>query len=163
MTPVSPSEVEGALAARGRNGVFLAILTLIACGPMEKEVVDAGLIEDAGFIDAGEADAGVLDAGASDAGPVDAGTSDAGAPVLCNVGQIPGTCLDVSQCTGTRSSTAGLCPGPSSVQCCTPRYAKVRFCLDDASICDLGIRSGGSDWRFGSYCRGKNAQAKGAR
>ena len=26
-------------------------------------------------------------------------------------------------CTGTRSPTPGLCPGPSNIQCCTPRYA----------------------------------------
>jgi len=43
--------------------------------------------------------------------------------VLCTASGIPGTCLDVSVCTGTRMPTAGLCPGPANIQCCTPRYA----------------------------------------
>ncbi len=66
---------------------------------------DAGRVIDEG--DAGEA--------------VDAGTPDAG--LWCTTGGLPGTCLDVALCTGTRSSTAGLCPGASNIQCCTPRYA----------------------------------------
>lgn len=117
------------MTPRVRNGVLVAAFALIACGPMQGaeadagEPGDAGLITDAGFIDAGFIDAGFIDAGVTDAGPVDAGTPDAGAPVLCNVGQLPGTCLDVSECTGTRSPTAGLCRGAGSVQCCTPRYA----------------------------------------
>lgn len=31
--------------------------------------------------------------------------------------------MDVADCYGTRQATAGLCPGPSTIQCCTPRYA----------------------------------------
>lgn len=31
--------------------------------------------------------------------------------------------MNVTDCYGTRMPTAGLCPGPSTIQCCTPRYA----------------------------------------
>ncbi len=58
-----------------------------------------------------------------DAGAPDSGMPDAGAPTLCTASGIPGTCMDVSECYGTRSATAGLCPGPANIQCCTPRYA----------------------------------------
>jgi len=113
---------------------------LVACGPPpvvndagELVEPDSGTVEsDAGLdagpdagstdagLDAGEADAGLPDAGLPDAGMMDAGAGDAG--VFCNAGGLPGTCMDVSLCTGTRMPTAGLCPGPTSVQCCTPRY-----------------------------------------
>ena len=107
---------------------LLCSLVLAACGPMQVDEDDAGQTADSGFVDAGLADAGADDAGGGDAGTSDAGTSDAGvadagAPVLCTAAGIPGTCLNVSECVGTRRPTAGLCPGPSSVQCCTPRYA----------------------------------------
>jgi hypothetical protein len=41
----------------------------------------------------------------------------------CTASNIPGSCIDVSLCTETRSPTPGLCAGASSIQCCTPRYA----------------------------------------
>ncbi len=41
----------------------------------------------------------------------------------CTASGLPGTCLDVAQCYGTRKPTAGLCPGSSTTQCCTPRFA----------------------------------------
>lgn len=94
------------------------LLLLVACGP-PPVVNDAGE-PDAGLSDSQISDAGTQDAGMPDAGPEDAGPPDAG--VFCTAGNLPGTCLDVSLCTGTRMPTAGLCPGPSSVQCCTPRY-----------------------------------------
>ncbi len=89
---------------------------------------DAG-VGDAGVVDAGVVDAGVVDGGVVDAGPVvdagadDAGSPDAGTAVLCTANGIPGTCLDVSTCIDTREATAGLCPGPANIQCCTPRTA----------------------------------------
>ncbi|HEY3444992.1 MAG TPA: SUMF1/EgtB/PvdO family nonheme iron enzyme [Myxococcales bacterium] len=62
---------------------------------------------------------------ASSAGPdasdlPDAARADA---AWCTAGGIPGTCIDVAECYGTRKPTAGLCPGPKEIQCCTPRYA----------------------------------------
>lgn len=119
-----------------------------ACGGVEVEadagaedagLVDAGLADagardagddagtDAGELDAGDVDAG-FDGGEPDAGDVDAGTPDGGVdagmpPVTCTAGGLPGTCLDVSECVETRMPTAGLCPGPANIQCCTPRYA----------------------------------------
>ena len=113
---------------------------LAACGPPPSDddagpedagvEVDAGLQPDAGSVDAGPDDAGMADAGEPDSGVPDSGVVDAGLPdagppdagVLCTAGGLPGTCMDVSACVGTRMPTAGLCPGPSSVQCCTPRY-----------------------------------------
>lgn len=129
-----------------RRALLVLLVTVTACGTMEGEE-DAGLPPDAGAeeldasidagvedagpsedLDAGDGDAGSLDAGSSDAGGPDAGGSDAGSAdagelVLCTANGIPGTCLDVASCTGTRQPTAGLCPGASNIQCCTPRYA----------------------------------------
>ena len=116
--------------------VLLMVACLIAaCGPPLSDD-DAGSELDSGFSDAGALDAGLVDAGATDAGQpdggstdggsTDAGTTDAGLPdagVLCTAGGIPGTCRDVGECDGTRAPTAGLCPGPAAIQCCTPRYA----------------------------------------
>jgi hypothetical protein len=84
-------------------------LIIAACGPEAPE-------DDAGVMDAGVMDAGVMDAGVMDAGVMDAG-------VECTAAGIPGRCLDVSECIGTRQPTAGLCPGAANIQCCTPRTA----------------------------------------
>ena len=111
---------------------FLLVGLLAACGPAPV-MNDAGeFIEpDAGSPDGGVSDSGIPDAGEQDAGTPDAGLPDAGMPdaglstdagVLCTAGGLPGTCMGVALCTGTRMPTAGLCPGSSAVQCCTPRY-----------------------------------------
>ncbi len=39
--------------------------------------------------------------------------------VPCKVGGVSGFCGDVSKCAGT--ATPGYCPGPASIQCCTPK------------------------------------------
>jgi sulfatase modifying factor 1 len=102
------------------------VIVLVACGTAPAGVdsgePDAGN-PDAGTADAGKSDAGTPDAGTADAGLPDAGTADAGPEILCTANGIPGTCLDVAECTGARMTVAGLCPGPSNVQCCTPRTA----------------------------------------
>lgn len=119
---------------RATAGFVVLLWGLLACGgplPEDDAGVDAGLdagphdagAEDAGAADAGAEDAGAPDAGASDAGAPDAGSADAGAPPFCTANGVPGTCLDVSECVDTRQPTAGLCPGPANIQCCTPRYA----------------------------------------
>lgn len=36
----------------------------------------------------------------------------------CAVDGVPGRCIDVADCAGV--TTAGLCPGPAQIQCCTP-------------------------------------------
>jgi hypothetical protein len=41
----------------------------------------------------------------------------------CTANGIPGSCIDVALCTGTRSPTPGLCAGSASIECCTPRIA----------------------------------------
>lgn len=131
-----------------RRVALVLLAVQLACGPAPVGE-DAGVIDDD---DAGGVDSGSPDAGASDSGVVDAGTADGGspdasaadsgttvdagqaqpdggapdagpAPVLCTANGIPGTCLDVAVCTGTREPTPGLCPGAANIQCCTPRYA----------------------------------------
>ncbi len=95
-----------------------------ACGgTLAEEPADSGSPEiDGGSTDAGEtADASPADSGRD--ASLDVGPVDAGAPVLCTAKGIPGTCLDVSECIGSRQPTPGLCPGPANIQCCTPRYA----------------------------------------
>ncbi len=91
-------------------------------GAADSGLPDAGT-SDAGAPDAGALDSGVPDAGVPDAGIPDAGTPDAGAPpITCTAGGLPGACLPVGECRDTRQPTAGLCPGPSTIQCCTPRF-----------------------------------------
>jgi len=41
----------------------------------------------------------------------------------CTVNGVGGTCKDSAQCSGTK--TAGYCPGPSNIQCCTPAGAEI--------------------------------------
>lgn len=122
-----------------RRLATLTVVLTLGCGmpvdlddaglPLEDAgtLLDAGLATDAGAFDAGELDAGSIDAGNTDAGAPDAGAPDAGsssdAGVRCTANGIPGTCMDVAECYGTRMPTAGLCPGSSAIQCCTPRYA----------------------------------------
>ncbi len=90
-----------------------------------------GVAEDGGGSDAGLGDASILDAtsdaehdarvdawsglDASHDGGADASDPWTGTP--CSVGGTPGICRDVASCEGT--STAGFCPGPAYIQCCT--------------------------------------------
>ena len=64
------------------------------------------------------ADAQVSEAMASEAA-TDASTNiDAGETAIsCSVSSVEGVCIDTSQCTGVH--TAGYCPGPANIQCCT--------------------------------------------
>ena len=50
----------------------------------------------------------------------------------CTANGLPGSCLDVSTCYGSRTATAGQCAGPASVECCTPRFADSIACDPDA-------------------------------
>ncbi len=96
-------------------------------GSADSGTPDAGAA-DSGTPDAGSADSGTPDAGSADSGAIDSGIQDAGTPdaggtlVTCTAAGLPGTCLPVGECRDTRQPTAGLCPGPSTIQCCTPRY-----------------------------------------
>src|SRR5436305_218768 len=64
---------------------------------------------------------GALDAAACEP-PV---TVDAGADISpqCTAAGVPGSCIDVATCYGSRTATAGACSGPANIECCTPRYA----------------------------------------
>ena len=41
----------------------------------------------------------------------------------CTAAGVPGSCIDVATCYGSRTATAGACSGPANIECCTPRYA----------------------------------------
>ena len=94
-------------------------------GEMRDGGLDAGPGADAGTQGDGGTDAGTVGDGGADAGADGGQASDAGfdAGTPCTASGLPGSCLEVSECHGTRAPTAGLCPGPASIQCCTPRYA----------------------------------------
>jgi len=52
----------------------------------------------------------------------------ASAAPACTANALPGSCLDVSACYGTRTPTAGGCAGPANIECCTPRFADSIAC-----------------------------------
>ena len=103
--------VPGGLCVRERRGWTLLCALLViggGCGASEPAGGD-GAVDDGGVVDAAVVDDGgnLLPDGAADGG------------LPCRANGVMGVCVDISQCTGTR--TAGLCPGPASIQCCTPR------------------------------------------
>jgi lysozyme len=53
--------------------------------------------------------------------PADASTGADAGPPACTASGVAGTCIDTSACSAMPGyvSTAGLCPGPASEQCCT--------------------------------------------
>lgn len=124
-----------------RRWLLLAVLAALGCGgPAEPDggAEDGGDVggpdggdagagdRDSGSPDSGQPDGGATDGGTSDSGTPDAGAPDAGTPdagLPCTANNIPGRCLDLSECIDTRTPTAGLCPGPANIQCCTPRTA----------------------------------------
>jgi sulfatase modifying factor 1 len=109
-------------------GLFVASFVVACADPKQAE--DAGSPRDASFdadlgdgssIDGDLIDGGEPDGDRFDATPMDAGAFDASDPwtgTPCSAGGVPGVCRDVATCEGT--STAGLCPGPSNIRCCTP-------------------------------------------
>ena len=52
---------------------------------------------------------------------IDGDASASDAPASCVVDGIPGTCLEVSECTGDLVATPGHCAGGGDVECCTLR------------------------------------------
>jgi hypothetical protein len=52
--------------------------------------------------------------------PGTGGTDGGASGPPCSVAGVAGTCEDVADCTGDRTSTPGYCAGPSHIQCCTP-------------------------------------------
>jgi formylglycine-generating enzyme len=110
---------------------------LLACVVLAAACGGGAGARDAGGGDAAPPADGAPDAAVpDDAAPTPDGPGDDAAPqtdalpdvkttdaASCTVSGVPGTCLDVAECYGTRHPTAGLCPGPTEIQCCTPRYA----------------------------------------
>lgn len=115
----------------------LVLLGALGCeGTTPRRSVDAGV--DTSMLDAPSLDAPGMDAPGLDAPPIDAPLGmdariamDAGMDAFmgmdagfdsgwgtCSYGGVMGVCMSVSSCTGM--ARAGLCPGPSDIQCCLP-------------------------------------------
>jgi len=82
------------------------------------------------------------DAAIGDAAPIDATTCSipatpdaaaASAAPSCTANGVPGSCIDVADCIGTRDHTPGLCAGAASIECCTPRFADAITCDPNAA------------------------------
>jgi hypothetical protein len=65
--------------------------------------------------------------------PVLPDAAPASASPACTANGIPGSCIDVADCYGTRAPTAGVCAGSAAIECCTPRFADSVACDPNAS------------------------------
>ncbi len=100
-------QTSSCLGGRGRL-VRAAILFVFACGHSSPSAIrDAVATTDTAILPA-------------DAAPT------------CRANGIPGSCIDSSECHDSRTSVAGLCPGPLAIQCCTPRFADGITCDPNA-------------------------------
>ena len=54
------------------------------------------------------------------------------APATCVANGVPGTCMAIAQCYGSRTQSAGLCPATAGITCCSPRFADGNTCDPDA-------------------------------
>lgn len=94
--------------------------TLAACSGAPGDGVGDGLGDGGdGALDGDAIGDGAFDPDA-DASTLD-GTLGPDAGGACAVNGVAGVCIDVSMCTGASVATPGHCPGPSNVQCCTPK------------------------------------------
>ena len=94
-----------------------ALLLMVACSSSAKKTPDASVAADAGI----DGSAACMPPAIPDAQP-------ASAAPACTANGIPGSCIDVTECTGTRMPTSGLCTGPADIECCTPRFADTVMC-----------------------------------
>lgn len=101
------------VGSRGRMRAALLLL-VAACGSSAKQP-DAAVVGDAAR-DAGTDGAACTVPAIPDAQPASAATA-------CTANSIPGSCIEVADCTGTRMPTAGACAGSAGIECCTPRFA----------------------------------------
>jgi len=65
--------------------------------------------------------------------PVLADAALASAAPACTANNLPGSCIDVADCTATRMPTGGLCAGAANIECCTPRFADGIACDPNAA------------------------------
>jgi hypothetical protein len=100
-------------------------------------VADAAVV-DASMVDAAIPDAFVPDAatvtsfedccaqqGCTDSAGVAACSVHAPAYGRCSIAGVAGVCASTSLCNGDWTHTAGYCPGPADIQCCTPAQPAV--------------------------------------
>lgn len=103
-------------------GRLLFVIALAACGSHGTASRDGAVVD-------ATSDAGG-DAG-SCVTPTTPDAAPASAAVACTANAIPGSCIDVATCYGSRTPTAGLCAGSAAIECCTPRYADTITCDPD--------------------------------
>jgi hypothetical protein len=97
------------------------VVMLVACG------------RDATLIDAVVMPGDVLHDGSACMPRVLPDAAPASAAPSCVANNLPGSCLDVAECNGTRAPTPGLCAGSAAIECCTPRFADPIACDPDAA------------------------------
>ena len=95
------------------------LLLLVACGDAAHLPVDAS--PPVAQPDARPSSCTVPDAAIAPTGPA------------CAANGLPGTCLPTSACHDSRTPVAGQCSGPSTIQCCTPRFAAGNTCDPNAA------------------------------
>ena len=114
------------MSLRRASPLACAVAMLAGCGGDDPAVAD----ESATVVAPGQGGGGASatgGAGATGAGGATSGSGgggQGGGPVPCDVGGVPGTCIDVADCTNGFEATPGYCPGPAEIQCCTPIGAK---------------------------------------
>jgi formylglycine-generating enzyme len=52
----------------------------------------------------------------------------------CTANGLPGQCIDMSRCVGSRTPVAGQCAGSAAIECCTPRFADGVTCDPDVHV-----------------------------
>ncbi|MCX5741213.1 MAG: SUMF1/EgtB/PvdO family nonheme iron enzyme [Proteobacteria bacterium] len=65
---------------------------------------------------------------------IDAAPSTVPSGPACTANGLPGQCLDVAACTGSRTPVAGQCAGSAAIECCTPRFADGITCDPDVHV-----------------------------
>ena len=108
--------------------LLLSVGAVGACEPSsdrDAASLDAASLDGASPLDGASLDGASLDGASLDAASLDGASLDAWGMDAswgsCSVGGVPGTCLDVSLCSGDRMSVPGFCPGPAGIQCCLAR------------------------------------------
>lgn len=103
-----------------RASYLLAVVALVGCGD-DGSTLARDAAQDAPLVD--DAAACVIpDAAVATTGPA------------CAANNLPGACIATSECRDSRTPTAGQCAGPSTIQCCTPRFADGITCDPNAQF-----------------------------
>jgi hypothetical protein len=97
----------------------LLALSSIACGGGGDTAGSTAATTTASSSSGGEGGASSTGSGAGGGSGGHGGYAETGDALPCEANGRKGLCLDVADCTGSFTPTPGLCPGSSSIQCCT--------------------------------------------